>query len=217
MKELSVRECLRAGWSGFKARPWLFIGSDLIILAASFIADLPRTLTQGSHTGVWAVGFIVFLISTGLSFLVSMGKTAFYLKAHDTSVAARLSDLWHPHPYWRYAGAFVLSAAVTILGLILFIVPGIILGIMFGFSLYSVIDKGLLPMEALRYSALITKGNRWKIFLLGLALLLLNIVGLCALIIGLLVTLPISTLAVVHAYRLLSEGKTAEPVLVTTP
>src|SRR4051812_40956319 len=126
MKELSVRECLEAGWTKFKGRAWIFIGSGVVLLLASIVADLPRTII-GHSQGMWGLGFIGFLASTGLSFFVSMGKTAFFLRAHDAPETVELQELWHPHPYWKYAAASVLVGAAVILGLILLIVPGIIL------------------------------------------------------------------------------------------
>lgn len=211
METLSVRECLRASWQEFKSRPWIFVGAYAVIFVASIVANLPRSLSQQAAPHAWGVGFVVFLISVGLSFLVSMGKTAFFLKAHDAPQQAELSDLWHPRPFWKFAAVSVLAGAATILGLILLIVPGIIIGIMFGFALYIVIEKQSDPMAALRESAAITKGNRWKLFLLGLALLGINIVGFCLVLIGLFVSLPVSTLAIVHAYRVLSSAHAAAP------
>ena len=217
MKELSVRECLRAAWTEFKSRPWLFIGSYAIIGVASIIANLPRSLAQQHATGQWVLGFIAFLITTGLSFLISMGKTSFFLKAHDMPQSTEFSDLWHPRPFWKFAAVSVLAGAATIIGLILLIVPGIIIGIMFSFSLYIVIEKGSKPLDALRESAALTKGNRWRLFLLGLALLGINLIGLCLLLVGLLVSLPVSTLAIVHAYRFLSGTSLPEAVSDVTP
>jgi uncharacterized membrane protein len=205
MKELSVKECLTTGWNDFSARPWLLIGSSVLIFILSMIADIPRTAAHGMHGGeAVAVGIIGFLVSIGLTFLIAMGKTAFYLRAHDSIRTATLNNLWHPHPYWRFVGTSLLAGIVTIIGLILLIVPGIIIGIIVGFAAYIVIDRGLAPFDALRESARITKGNRWKLFLLGLAVLGINIIGFCLLLIGLFVTMPITALAVMHAYRTLS-------------
>ena len=214
MKEISVRECLSFGWYRFKSRPWLFVGTGLILLGASILADLPRSIIQHAAPGKWAFGFIAFVISTGISFLVSMGKTAFYLRAHDSTETADFKDLWHPHPYWKYGVVSILAGAATIIGLILLIVPGIIIGIMLGFSLYIVIEKESKPIDAMRESIALTKGHRWNLFLLGLALLGINILGLLALVVGLFVSLPVSMLAIVHAYRILSgTGKAAIPVV----
>jgi uncharacterized membrane protein len=216
MSELSVKECLSVGWNTFTSRPWIFIGAGLVLFAVSALGDVPRAMTKGlTGTEGYVVGVITFLISTGISFLVSMGKVSFYLKGHDSTATAELNDLWHPQPFWKYAATSILAGAATVLGLILFIVPGIIVGIMFGFAQYLVIEKNLDPMTALRESAELTKGNRWNLFLLGIALLGINILGFCALLVGLFVTLPVSTLAVIHAYRLLSRTpvSTPEPVI----
>ncbi|MDB4991930.1 MAG: hypothetical protein JWL75_175 [Parcubacteria group bacterium] len=213
MYQLSVKECLSTGWRTFTSRPWLFIVAGALLFAISAIADIPRAVSKG-HEGAEGVALwiITFLISSIVSFLVSMGKTAFYLKSHDAAESAKLADLWHPKPFLKYAIVTILSGLATFIGLILLIVPGIIVGIMFGFSQYLVIEKHLSPMEALRESARLTHGNRWNLFLLGLALLGINILGFCALFVGLLVTLPISTIAVIHAYRLLSSTAASEPV-----
>lgn len=219
MNELSVRSCLAYGWSTFKARPGILIGASLAILAASL-------LIQGAQTGVETLGSLVFgresgltaivailaaLAATAASFLVNMGKTAFYLQAHDRIEDASLETLWHPQRFWYFVGASILVGISVLVGLVLLIVPGIIVGIMLGFTLYRVIDRGEAPMDAMRSSAQLTRGNRWKLFLLGLALVGINVLGLLALVVGLLVSLPVSTLAVVHAYRTLSAGAAFAP------
>lgn len=56
-------------------------------------------------------------------------------------------------------------------------------------------------VAALRRSAEITRGNRWQLFGFLIVLLLLNIVGLLALVIGVLITSAVSILALAHVYR----------------
>jgi uncharacterized membrane protein len=56
----------------------------------------------------------------------------------------------------------------------------------------------------LKESWRITNGNKWQLFLFGLVLIGLNLVGLLALVVGLLVTAPITWLAATHAYRTLA-------------
>ena len=73
-------------------------------------------------------------------------------------------------------------------------------------SLYLVMDRGLGVTESLKESRRITYGNRLKLLLLGLALVGINIVGFFLLIVGLLVSIPVSMLAGVHAYRTLSKA-----------
>ncbi len=204
MKELSVKECLAVGWKTVTARPWLFIAAGVIIFVVSVLSDIPRSLTE-HLTGIERLlSLVAFLLGTVISLLVAMGKTAFFLHGHDSVSSLRLADLWHPRPFWKFAITSFLAGVATAIGFVLLIVPGIIIGIIVGFSLYIVIDKELKPFDAIRESARITKGNRWNLFLLGLALLGVNIVGFCLLLVGLFITLPLSSIAVVHAYRTLS-------------
>ncbi len=208
MNELSVKDCLRSGWESYKARPGIFVGAMLIIILVSVLAEIPGMFAEEGKPGYWAITIVATLFSIAISFLVSLGKTAFMLRAHDSVSSVRISDLWYPHGYVRFAGASVLSGLAIIIGLLLLIVPGIILGIMFSLSLYLVVERELGPVAALKESARLTKGNRWKLFLLGLAIMGINILGFLALVIGLLVTMPLSSLAVVHAYRVLAARDT---------
>jgi len=56
----------------------------------------------------------------------------------------------------------------------------------------------------------ITRGHKWQLFGFVLLLLLINLLGLLALVVGILVSIPVSTLAFVHAYRVLG-GKAGTP------
>ncbi|MDB5244983.1 MAG: hypothetical protein JWN90_88 [Parcubacteria group bacterium] len=218
MERLSVKECLSFGWSAFKIRPWLFVQVSAIVVLANLVISGIQSVLQvggsyvlGPNSDVVMVAAAV--VGMGLSFLVSMGKTAFYLGAHDSVEGSSLRALWHPYPYVKFVGTSLLLGLVVLVGFILVIVPGIIFGVMFGFSLYLVIEEDLNPIEAFKKSALLTKGNRMPLFLLGLALIGINLIGLIVFLVGLLVTLPVSALAVVHAYRTLAGHKTLEQVV----
>jgi hypothetical protein len=77
------------------------------------------------------------------------------------------------------------------------------------FATYFVVDKGMGPIEALKASARITKGNRMRLLALFAAGMLISLFGALALIVGLLVAIPVITLASVHAYRRLSAAADA--------
>jgi uncharacterized membrane protein len=132
------------------------------------------------------------------------------LQRHDNPDTADLSLLWHPRPFWKYLGASILLALAVTVGFVLLIVPGIILGLMFMFATFVVIERELGPIEAMGESNRITRGHKWQLFGFVLLLVLINLLGLLALVVGLLVSIPVSTLAFVHAYRLLG-GKAGTP------
>lgn len=150
------------------------------------------------------------VINLALGTLISMGATAFFLAAHDNPDVADLSLLWHPQPFWKYLGASILLALVIVAGFLLLIVPGVIFALMFMFTPFIVIERALGPIEAMKESHRLTYGHKWKLLGFTLLLLLINLLGALALIVGLLVTIPVSTLAFVHAYRVLG-GKAGTP------
>lgn len=212
MNSLSVGDSIRFGWETFKKRPWFFVGVTLLIMILSGIAS-SITGMFGEDSPLAALGVVVNIV---LSTFIGMGATAFYLKAHDAPEAVESNELWHPSGFWRYLGATLLSGIIVVLGLILLIVPGIILMLMFVFVAYAVIDRGLGPIEALKESRRITAGSRWQLLGLVLAVAGINILGILCLLVGLLITIPVTSLALVHAYRTL-EHRASELSPVVAP
>jgi uncharacterized membrane protein len=221
MNTFSVKEAIKHGWNTFKSRPWLFVQAGIFLFLLNFGMNLVQTLLEetGKMNGDVAAlifGLASMVLGIGVSFLISMGETAFFLRAHDKPESVSLKDLWHPHPYWKFLGTSLLAGLMILGGLILLIVPGIIVGLMVTFVGYIVIEEKLGPIDAIKRSMALTKGSRWKLFQLSLALLLLNILGLLALLVGLFVTIPVSFIAMVHAYRAL-KGEVVEEVVVVEP
>lgn len=203
--EFSSKECIRFGWEAFKSRPWFYIGATFLILLAylvggSISGGVDYAVTGDFEQQSFPGGLINFVFST----LISMGVTAFYLDAHDHPQTAGYSSLWHPSPFWSYLIANLAVGIVVAIGFVLLIVPGIIAMLMFMFSPFVVIDREKGPMESMAVSKLITKGKRWQLLGFVLLLVLINVAGVLALLIGLLVTIPVSTLAFAHAYRVLA-------------
>jgi uncharacterized membrane protein len=147
---------------------------------------------------------VMTLISVVVSLLVSIGLTTFALRAHDNIETVQIADLWNPAPFWRFLGAHILSALVVFAGFLLLIIPGIIAAIGLGFVAFLVVDRGAGPVDALKESWRITKGHKWQLLLLGLALVGINIIGVLLLGIGLFASVPITMLAGAHAYRTLA-------------
>jgi len=133
-----------------------------------------------------------------------MGVIAFFLGAHDDPDRVVLADLWHPRPFWKYLGASRLLVLGGALGFLLLIVLGIIFVLMFMFTTLIVIDRGLGPIEAMKESSRITRGHRWTLLGLALLVLLVNLLGPLALVVGLLVSVPVSWIALAHVYCVLA-------------
>jgi uncharacterized membrane protein len=208
--EFSAGAALRFGWETFKHRPWFFTGATLIIMLVSGLVEgITRAIDAGISGSVDEPTLAGSLVSLLVGTLVNMGATAFYLAAHDNPDGVDLSALWHPRPFLKFLAASILLGLAIVVGLILLIVPGIIFALMFMFTTFIVIERELGPIEAMKESRRITHGHKWKLLGLMLLLVLINLLGLAVLVVGLLVSIPVSSLAFADAYRLLS-GK-AEP------
>jgi uncharacterized membrane protein len=196
----SIKSTLRFAWETFKKRPWLFIGATAILAAVSIGVEVLTNAIDITLSGDEdQPTFVGLLVNLALGTLIGMGGTAFYLAAHDNLDTVELSSLWHPRPFWKYVATSILLGLAVGVGLLLLIVPGIILALMFMFSNLIVIDRELGPIDAMTESNRVTHG-------LGLVLILflINLLGILAFVVGLLVSIPVTALAFMHAYRVLS-------------
>ena len=202
--DFSIKSCVRFGWDTFWKRPWFFGLVFLVIGILSGNYGYQTSSTDFRITPELVMLLIVAgVVGTVIHTLVGMGRTNLLLKAHDNAGAVSWRDLWSPSPFWKYFLTSLAYGLIVVAGFILLIVPGIIWSIKYMFAPYLVMDRTLGVREALRESARITSWRKWDLFLLGLVLGLINILGLLCLVIGLLVTVPVTYLAVAHAYRIL--------------
>jgi len=212
--DFSTRSCISFGWETFKKRAWFFVGANVVIaliyVAASALTSGIDALLGGSAK---EPTFLGSLADFALTTLIGMGVTAFYLAAHDSPGTVDLTPLWHPRPFWKYIGASLLVGLTIVAGFILLIVPGIIFALMFMFTTFIVIDRELGPLEAMKDSKDITRGHKWPLLGFICVLALINLAGAIALLVGLLVTVPVTSLAFVHAYRVLSARRGAQPAI----
>ncbi len=202
----SIKESVSFGWTTFKAHWVLFLKVSLAYLAVQFVLGMVQSMLPP---------FFAPLLGVVVGTFLSVGIIAFYLKAHDAPGSASIRDMWRPEPFWRYLVTSIIMGILIIIGFFLLIVPGIILALAWSFALYLTIEKKMWVKEALLESARLTRGNRLKLLILGLALMVLNVVGMIPLFLGLFVTVPVSLLASVHVYRTLSNAShtpSAEPV-----
>ena len=69
-----------------------------------------------------------------------------------------------------------------------------------------VVDKKLDITESIRKSGEITQGHKGWLFGFAIVLGLVNIAGALLLLVGLLVTIPLTTMAYIYVYRQLSSS-----------
>ena len=84
----------------------------------------------------------------------------------------------------RKVTAIILISLIVGIGIVMFIVPGIIFACRLAFVPYLVIDRNMETMEALRTSWAMTSGHGWTIFLMGLLAIPIFIAGIIMLFFG---------------------------------
>jgi hypothetical protein len=205
----SIKESLVFGWEVFKKQPWFYISVVLALTLFSIIVDM---LINGGRNDASLIGFLIsFLAST----IVSIAYARLALSVAEGGTPVGWEGLWVPDRFFPMLGTIALQGLIILVGLVLLIIPGIIAAVLLMFAQLAVVDKNLNPVEALKESYALAKPHLWQLVLFSFAILVLNVVGLLALVIGLLVTVPVSVIAVAHVYKKLV--KLSIPAVLPTP
>ncbi len=199
MERLSVGEALRAGWDTFRARPLFFILATLVVGVVSAISS--SIVQNVQDTAGFGAVLLVSLLDFALQSFIYIGLYRIALRAVDAPGSLSARDAWAPRYFPSFAVASILYSILIVAGLIALIVPGLILASVFFFTFYPIVERGAGPLEAFSISRRITRGSRMQVFLLILAITLINILGALVLGVGLLVSLPVGAIASAYAYR----------------
>ncbi len=206
-KKIYIKDTLYYAWEIFKANPVQHI---LVMLAVFIISQFTSILIErvaGSDLQLlWLLNLLDFLTIGALTSIFLFVYSILQTRKSDEGIQDMLSSIFDLDMWWKYITANILSTIAVVVGLILFIVPGIILGLGLIFASYYVVDYKESPIDALKKSWALTNGHKLTIFALILILIVINVLGALALFIGLLVTMPISMFAVAHVYNVLTDA-----------
>jgi uncharacterized membrane protein len=191
------------GWTAY----WKFVGPMLlitiVIIAVQFVVNV-----IGSATGSVPVQLIFTILGWIVSMILSMGLIRAAL-AVVRGQTPEVGLLFETEGLGNYIVAAIIFGICFGIGLILCIIPGIIIGIIWMFYGFLIVENpNLGPTDALKKSQEMTKGRIGELFVFGLALFGINLVGLILCGVGLLFTYGITAIAVAYAYRTLN----GEPV-----
>lgn len=207
MKEIpfTIKGALQEGWRLTKENMgFLFVFQFILYLLVLITGRIQET----SDWAVWGLigWFVVVLTKIGLyrsTLLIADG------------IKPGLDQLYQNWQlFFSWVVASFLFGIMFILGLVLLIIPAFYVGARYGFFPFFILDKNSGPLEALSQSAQATEGIRWPIFLLFLACMGLNLLGLLFFGIGLFITVPVTLIALAKVYRKLTQSNTVliEPI-----
>lgn len=205
-KRFSIKEPVRFGWEVTEKHFWFFVRVLLIVFLVGLAQSGLGSLTERSLPIVLAV--LIWLITIALialSIVLEMGLVRISLRLHDKQ-EGEFFDLVSAYPlFLKYLLGEILYSLIVLGGLVLLVVPGIIWAVKFQFFGYFIIDKGLGPITALKKSSAITQGVKGRLLLFDILLGLINLAGALVFLVGLLVAIPITMMAMAFVYRNLLE------------
>lgn len=228
MKSFSIGEVLRSSWEVFK-KNWqgLYVVFLVLVLLSFVPAFLSSTLVKNAP----AASILVSLLSWILSLVTALGMVKVALKVVDGEKAEvadlfyAVKKLSLVGKYFLTSIIFglVFFGAVVPIGLLVGVVTYLARGadlralwavlavvalplfvyvsVRLQFWVYVLVDKELWGVDALKSAWGMTKGMALNLILFAIVLFLLNLAGLLLFVVGLLVTVPVSVLAMATVYR----------------
>jgi hypothetical protein len=227
---------ISSGWATFK-KNWKFIilAGLATVLVMIIVNMIQRGLKE--HIIVMLIATVVlmlveFIITLGwVKVMVSLNRTGTASWAtFETKPKTWLSMIKLLVWLYLYIFYYVLIVVlpfgiVAIIGLLVhmqmiaiiagivayvaFIVAAIYTGIKYQFMFYVLLDHPELRSRAIfRKAGELTKGNKLQLLGFGIVLFFYNILGLICLVVGLVVTIPVSKLAHAKVYDFLKEKHT---------
>jgi uncharacterized membrane protein len=198
-------DLIKTGWRVTKAHLWTLVGILLLSYLFSYLG-------QVAHVSSLVSVFISFVLAS-VFLRLSRGHVVNFKNLFDDVSGMKLLHC--------LIASFIVGV-FFIVGLALFIIPGIIVAVMLAFVTYILVDedkkvtwRSKAFWTAIKKSVAMTKGVRWKLFVFFLVLLGINLLGALALGVGLLVTVPISGIAMATLYDRLKNAAaplTVEPI-----
>ena len=192
-KKFTINQAVEYGWNAMKANFGVLLTLTIITVIVSGGISGAK---QGTCGDGFSFGFSVAnLIVNSIIGIVSIKISLNIFDGKGTS----LNDIgFNLQMLLNYIGGYILYVIIVVLGVLLFIIPGVIWGIKYSFMFYIMVDQKVGPMKALEMSGQMTDGIKMDLFVLYLVYVLIIIAGFLALFIGVFVAIPVMMMA--HAY-----------------
>ena len=203
MRTFSIKEALSTGWWAFRANLPIFVLFGVAMLAVWFLEQVGVSIANASGPAKPAFLALVTVASRVAQIWLQLGLFRTALKLADGQLTGTDAFLRSSEDFLSFLLASVLYGLLVSVGMLLLVVPGVIWAVRYGASGFVVADEHVDPVAALKRSAALTKGLGWELFVFGLALLGVNLLGAMALGVGLLVTIPVTAIAAARVYRVL--------------
>ncbi len=231
IQTFSTKEMLRSSWHLFKSNKRFIISAAAITIIINFLLQIIQS--NSGTLGALFTFFISILITIGWTkiFLgiISNESVSWNTFKSEPVVWLRFikTYIWYILYIIGYSVVVLLvPTIITIIGLVAGIDAMVVIGVILGstafvfITIYFGVRYQFLKFTALEYPDLtsrdifkkagaLTDGIFWKLFLFGMVLGLVNILGFVCLVIGLFATIPTTKIAQAKVYHYLKSKHSA--------
>lgn len=196
---------VRDHFGAFLVLAVLTILATVVIQALSLIAGTSAQILAVDADGEVSFHFLGVVFNI-ISSTVMMLFAAALVKGAFDAVDGREVDVDSMFRGWSKIQVLIAGLIVSVLtnvGLVLCILPGIVLLFLTYFTPFFVVAHGLDAFDALRTSFRFTWANASDLLLLALLSFGVIVLGLIACLVGVLVAMPVVTVAAAYAFRIL--------------
>ncbi len=201
MSRFSIREALSYGWQTYKTDWLFFVGLVILVAFINWLAPLIIRFLPSD----WLIMAIpINIASLTANMMIGMGVMKIYIDKVDNKPTGYSELFSYSGYFFRYFGAKINSILIIIFGAILLLIPGVIFSVKLKFWPWTMVDQDKGMIESLFSSWQMTAGIKLDLLIFGIVLGILNILGFLAVGIGLLITVPVTTLSMAYVYRKLN-------------
>ncbi|MDP3990825.1 MAG: hypothetical protein Q8P63_00820 [Candidatus Nealsonbacteria bacterium] len=157
-------ELLKRAWHVYQQRFGVFLGLVLISLIFPLLIVLLSLYSdQISSLVSLLLTVILGLISVAVSFWVQI-SLIFAVKEREQKIGVKESLARGWHKIISYSWILILTGLITMGGMLLFIVPGIIFAVWFSLAVYVLVAEDKKGITALFASKQLVEGKWWSVF-----------------------------------------------------
>lgn len=221
MKEFSTKEALGFGWNTFKKNALFLIA---VLLLTTVIYGILNTII-GSAAHVERANILLVIILRIIDLIIetvlSLGLLKIAIKLAEGK-KPQFSDLYTEYPKTlKYLAAGILvglavgllplilivigkaagTSLLVIVGYIAFLISFIFIGLRLMFYSYVIVDKNVGIIASIKKSYKMTDGQVPNLFVFTLATVGVALLGVIALIVGLLAAVPVIMVATAFVYK----------------
>lgn len=211
----SVGKAFSYAFDKFKGN-WapLVLATLVLLVGAGVVQGIQRLVAPAPEpgdelgAGLFGTAIIVSLLFSALSWVVQLVVQSVIVKGALDLTRGRplsLGSATSGIDWGQVIIAALIIGAMTFVGLLLCILPGIAVLFFTSYTLYFVIDRGQDAVTAIKSSFTMVKDNVGVLLLFFLASVAAVILGTCACFVGLLVAIPVVVLAQAYTFRTLNE------------